>query len=143
VTVAVSVDSSLQRDDWRGAVHELRDSKHRQAIVMSPVMGVIPLSAYWPKLRQFPARYVRVTEISFVDMDRDAQVPTVSPIKGFVRVEHRSAPTYELVRFRSIKPRSVDAFALALALPDSSMLLSAPHAKGQGWSTLDWLRAAP
>jgi len=95
-------DKSLQRDDWRSAASELGPAG--TAVVVSPSYDTMPLSIYDPDLRPAPpASFVREADVL-----GEGRPPAFGPAKalsGFAVQQIIRTPSYELVRYRSVRPQ--------------------------------------
>jgi mannosyltransferase len=108
VSLQVSLNESVQRDDLRGLAAALGPPAGERAIVLNPQVQVKALEHYAGPLRQFPNRVLPVYEVDAIlvtrgGIKREPQPPT----PDFVEVGRRSSPSWQLVRFRAPRPAGV------------------------------------
>jgi mannosyltransferase len=102
VTIQISLDADLQRDDWRAVAAALGDPPGTgRAIVVTSEPQIAPLERYRRGLTGYPADGAAINEIVAIEATRDgpAREPVVPP--GFALVETRTEPSFELRRYRS------------------------------------------
>lgn len=114
----------FDREDWRGAARALGPPGTRQAIVVSPREGVLPLGLYRPHARDLPDRGLELRRIALLALPRPYRrvgerprpprpAAVEAPLPGFFEVGRRQGELYTIVFFRSRRPRLVTPAALA------------------------------
>jgi mannosyltransferase len=127
VIVAVLVDPSYQRDDWRGAAKALGEPGEPRAIAATPGTAIRVLRIYLDRpLGQLPAAGAAVREIDVLSLPlkrrgrkRPAPPPPAGrrpPVPGFGPGVIRKTDTYTLTRFRAARPILVQPAMLEPAL---------------------------
>lgn len=113
----------FDREDWRGAAGAIGQPGARQAIVVSPSEGVLPIGLYRPRARELPERGLAVRRIALLALPRPYRTvgeqprpprpaSVEAPLPGFVEVGRRLGELYTIVFFRSRRPRLVTPAAL-------------------------------
>jgi mannosyltransferase len=109
ISVAVSLDPELQRDDWRSMAEALEPQQEARAIVVAPYPGFVPLDFYLPGASRLPGGGTALREVAVLSVTRDPNgVRVRAPAPGFREVERLRRPSYTLVRFRSARPVELD-----------------------------------
>ena len=113
LTIAVDIDTKLQRADWRGASEVIGAARAPRAIVV-PALGDDPVS-YYSRAAKLPRGAATVPELDVLGFTaaprpRDRGVPA-----GFRRVERRRVGRFTLVRYRAAAARRVGRPELARA----------------------------
>ena len=124
----VVTDTSLQRDDWRGAAGALEDEEPAgpRAVVVTPASAPLALRVYAPQLQEMsPDQRAEVSAVDVVALpDRDRTqsrhgdpprpaTPKAPP--GFELEETRFEETYTLIRYTAPAPVTVTPQMLAAA----------------------------
>jgi hypothetical protein len=110
VTLAVQLDDSYQRPNWRGAVKAAVAGERPVVVVATPLTGRPALARYLdaPPL---PDAGQPVREIVSIGLPDDraggSDVPPPTPPSGFRVVERRTTGGYTLVRYRAATPTLV------------------------------------
>jgi mannosyltransferase len=107
LVVQVSLNASLQRDDWRGLVEALGPPAGTRTIVVSPEVGKTPLRLYAGPLARIGVHGVQAAEIDAVANARPPRFAVPRPPHGFRVAERRRTESWELVRYRAPAPRLV------------------------------------
>ena len=121
VVTLVDANPRYQRDNWRGALAALGDTRQARVIVVEGGLGEIVLEAYRPDLR--PLRRAAVTELDVVALPlrtaggglaRSPRLTAPLAVPGGFRLTHvtRTA-TYTVARYRAPDPIAVTAASLA------------------------------
>jgi mannosyltransferase len=119
ITIQISVNDDLQRDDWRAIAAELDEiPNENRGIVLTSEPQIKPLEHYLRGLEPYPADGPTISEIVSIEMRRWANdsAPGVPP--GFALTERRREPSYEIARFNSRAIQVVPAQTLVLARLD-------------------------
>ena len=133
-TIAVDVEPSYQRANWRGIAAAMGDSPDRRLLVVSPFNGEVALRPYRDDLTQavLPRR-LREVMVAGVGIDAESGDRTVpprpepKPLPGFKLVERDLDSSYTLYRYRAPRPTVVRPLrVLGTALGTSSVLFVAP-----------------
>jgi 4-amino-4-deoxy-L-arabinose transferase-like glycosyltransferase len=110
VTIQISLNSDLQRDDWRAAAEDLREGRPGDVgVVITSDAQVTPLEHYLPELRPYPpGEDTELVEIAAVEATREDDVlhPAVVPI-GFGAAISRFHPSFVIVRHSAASPTPV------------------------------------
>jgi mannosyltransferase len=122
LTIAVAVDPSYQRQDWRGIARALGSSREPRAVVVYPANGAVPLAVYQPSLRSLPPAGVSVREVDLVTVagkDQAGGTPRLPQptgnrltIPGFGLAQRIATKTYLILRFTRADPTLVTPSAL-------------------------------
>jgi hypothetical protein len=107
LVVQVSVNASLQRDDWRGLTEALGPPAGTRTIVVSPEVGKTPLRLYEGRLTRIGVHGVDAAEIDVVANARPPDFVTPRPPPGFRIAERRTTATWELIRYSAPAPARV------------------------------------
>lgn len=116
IVATFETDVRFQRDDWRGAAHDLGPPDGARAIIVEPDVGVIPLRFYLPSTTDLPRRGIRARDVVYVGMGEKSPGTAATapeprtlqpPLPGFRLVEQRRAETYTILRFRSRQPVTI------------------------------------
>jgi 4-amino-4-deoxy-L-arabinose transferase-like glycosyltransferase len=103
LTIAVDVDTKLQRADWRGAARVIGPAREPRAIVV-PAVGDDPVSYYARGVKlargSTTVREIDVLGFTAAPRPRDRLVPA-----GFRQVERRRTGAFTVVRYRSTAAR--------------------------------------
>jgi len=124
VVIAVAVDPSYQRADWRGAAASLGAPQTSRAIVVQPPTAANTYRIYLPGVHALPRHGARVSEIDLITVASYLSAPgrarrapnpkaLPAPFPGFREVGRRHEQTYTVVRYGSPAPRLVMPTALA------------------------------
>jgi 4-amino-4-deoxy-L-arabinose transferase-like glycosyltransferase len=113
LTIAVDVDTKLQRADWRSAAQAIGPAREPRAIVI-PAVGDDPIS-YYSSAAKLPHGTATVSEVDVLGFTaaprpRDRGVPA-----GFRQVERRRVGRFTLVRYRATGPHRLGRPELARA----------------------------
>jgi hypothetical protein len=113
LTIAVDVDTKLQRADWRGAARAIGAARVPRAIVV-PAVGDDPIS-YYARASLLPRGTATVPELDVLGFTaapppRDRRVPA-----GFRLLERRRVGRFTLVRYRAAGARRLGRPELARA----------------------------
>jgi mannosyltransferase len=105
VTIQISLNDDLQRDDWRAVAAELhKAAPGDRAIVITSAAQAKALEHYVPGLRHY-ADGDAPAEIVAVDDARDANLREGGgAIRGFRFVDSRREPSFTLQRYRTATP---------------------------------------
>jgi mannosyltransferase len=100
VTIQISLNADLQRDDWRAAASELREGDPGPVgVVVTSDAQVAPLEHYLPELRPYPRGGTALAEVAAVEAVRDARVQHTGVVpEGFREGGARSKPSFVIVR---------------------------------------------
>jgi mannosyltransferase len=125
IVIAVAVDPTLQRDDWRSATSALgAPAAPGRVVVVVPPSGAVAASLYLPGTRDaIPGQIAPATEIAVLAVAEQQRagksvvppLPAQAPVPGFVPAGHRHGRTWAMVRFRVPQPVPVDAGSLGSA----------------------------
>ena len=86
VTIQISLNADLQRDDWRAVAAELRDGPPGPVgVVITSDAQVAPLEHYLPDLRPYPPAGIDLVEVDAVEATRDRRGVSV-------RIARRPSP---------------------------------------------------
>jgi mannosyltransferase len=125
VTIQISLNEDLQRDDWRAVAALLRDPPGAgRAVVVTSEPQIAPLEHYRKDLTEYPADGAAINEIVAIEATREGpgREPLAPP--AFVLAESRSEPGFEIRRFQSQPIQVVPARTLAeLRLDDEEAAL--------------------
>lgn len=109
--VAVAVEPSYQREDWRGAAEALGPvPPGGRAIVLSPASGGTAFELYRPDAVLMPGPGAAVSEVVLVGLaprvaGESRTPPRTAPAPvGFRLVQRENADTFTLLRFRAPRP---------------------------------------
>jgi uncharacterized membrane protein len=107
VTVDVTRDPQLQRDDWRGAARALGPATAPRAVIVTSEPQKHALELYAGTMRPLPPGGVPVKEIVVIGNARPPRFadPPVPP--GFRPVERRRTDSWELIRYVAGSPTPV------------------------------------
>lgn len=121
IAIAVAVNGSYQRDDWKGLAAAIGSTREPRALVVSPANGEAVLRYYLGPLPAFPAQGERVAEVDVVSV-------AVAPRPGDERIlPGPTAPDYGpglgaprevrgdgwvMLRFRPASPQTVEPLPL-------------------------------
>jgi mannosyltransferase len=113
LVLQVSVNPSVQRDDWRGAVHALGTASSARALVVTPEPAKTPLRLYAGRLERITPAGATVDEVDLVANARPPRfaVPPAPP--GFRLVSARRAESFVVLRYAALAPRLVGPNFLA------------------------------
>ena len=129
--VGVALESSWQRDDWRGIAEALGPARAPRALVVQPASGRRPLALYLRDVSRMPGRGAAVSEIASVHPVRrfaggahPAPPPRPRPILNptFTPAGRRLEETFSLYLWRAAEPRPLgipEAVGFGL-VPDQS-----------------------
>jgi hypothetical protein len=110
VTIQVSLNPSLQRDDWRGLARALGPPAGDRALVLNPQVQVHALEHYLPGpgLVDYPPPGATVREVDAVLVTRGSppRAPQ-APSAAFRLVERRGSESWRLARFEAPAPAPV------------------------------------
>jgi 4-amino-4-deoxy-L-arabinose transferase-like glycosyltransferase len=125
VTIQISLNEDLQRDDWRAVAAALGDPPGvGRAVVLTSEPQIAPLEHYLDGLDEYPAGGAALNEIVTIEVTREgaSRAPVVPP--GFTLAEQRREASFELMRFQSgaIAVPTADALA-ATRLDDEAAAL--------------------
>ena len=122
VTVQISLDEDLQRDDWRAVAGALGDPPGAgRAIVVTSEPQAAPLEHYRSGLLGYPAGGAAINEIVAIEATREGASRQPTPPPGFTEVERLREPSFELARYQSSAIQVLKADALAaLRLDDET-----------------------
>ena len=122
ISLAMSLDTSYGRTDWRRAAERLSAPHVERAIVVTPFMSRMLWSPYLPGLQEPNRETTRVQEIVVLGLAteggfspgrvRPPDGPAPAPPSGFMLAAFERHPTYTLARYRSRTPRAVTIGAL-------------------------------
>ncbi|HEX8053498.1 MAG TPA: glycosyltransferase family 39 protein [Thermoleophilaceae bacterium] len=103
VTIQISLNEHLQRDDWRAVAAALRDDPPGagRAIVVTSEPQIAPLEHYLPGLAEYPPRGAALNEIVTIEVTREGASREPVVPAGFTPAERRREPSFELVRLQS------------------------------------------
>jgi hypothetical protein len=107
LVIQVSLNASLQRDDWRGLVEALGPASGTRTIVVSPDVGKTPLRLYAGRLTRIGVHGVHAIEIDLVANARPPGFGTARPPPGFRITQLRTTASWQLIRYRSPVPQRV------------------------------------
>ncbi|HKP91786.1 MAG TPA: hypothetical protein VJT75_17600, partial [Thermoleophilaceae bacterium] len=107
LTIQVSLNESLQRDDWRGLVEALGPARGTRTIVISPEVGKTPLRLYAGPMRWIGVHGVDAAEIDLVANARPPRFGTPRPPVGFRVTQLRTTASWQLIRYRAHAPARV------------------------------------
>ncbi|MEA2375947.1 MAG: mannosyltransferase [Thermoleophilaceae bacterium] len=131
VVVQVSVNPSLQRDDWRGLARALGPARAARALVLTPEVAKAPLGLYARGLGPLPSGGgALVRELDLIAGARPPRFAVPPAPAGFRLASVRRTPSWELVRY--VTPRSLPLappFLASLRLQrgkDAALLLQRP-----------------
>jgi hypothetical protein len=113
LTVAVDVDTKLQRADWRGAARALGPARVPRAIVV-PAIGDDPL-AYYARAARLPRGTATVPELDVVGFGAAPRPSGRRVPAGFEQVERRRSGAFTIVRYRAAAARRIGRPELARA----------------------------
>lgn len=109
--IAVAVEPSYQREDWRGAAQALGPvPPGGRAIVLAPSLGSQPFDVYRPNAKRMPDSGAEVGEVVLIGLaprtaGESRKPPREAPTPvGFTEVERRDEDTFTLLRFRAPQP---------------------------------------
>jgi 4-amino-4-deoxy-L-arabinose transferase-like glycosyltransferase len=107
VNLQVTKNTTVQRDDWRGAAKALGPATTPRAIVVTSAPQAMVLEHYAGAGAQIPASGASVAEIDVIGNARPPRyaVPPTPP--GFTLAEHRKTNSWELYRYRADAPATV------------------------------------
>ena len=113
LTIAVDVDTKLQRADWRSAARAIGPAREPRAIVV-PAVGDDPIS-YYSHAVKLPRGTATIPELDVLGFTaaprpRDRSLPA-----GFRQVERRRVGRFTLVRYRATGARRLGRPELARA----------------------------
>jgi 4-amino-4-deoxy-L-arabinose transferase-like glycosyltransferase len=108
VNIQVSLNTSLQRDDWRGVARAIGPAASGdRGIVLDEQVQLAPLQHYVPGLTRYPPPGAGIREIVAIDITRSPAGRRPQPPAGFVLVERHREESFELVRYRAAAPTGV------------------------------------
>jgi len=108
--VAVDANPRYQRGDWQGAARALGSLREPRAVVITPVVGKVPLSLYTTNIADVPPYALPLRDIVAIGVAerRTGQTPEPprptappAPLPGFRLVERRYEDTYTLLHYRA------------------------------------------
>ena len=106
VSIQVSFNDSLQRDDWRGLVRALGPKP--RLVVLSPSVQLKPLEHYGGDVIPLPAGGYTVREVDAIFIARRSiEREPEPPEPGWRVIERRTEPSWTLVRFAAPGPGGV------------------------------------
>jgi hypothetical protein len=122
LVLQVSLNASLQRDDWRGLADAMGPAGGARAVVVQPPVGKTPLRLYAGSLAPIGVHGVRAAEIDLVANARPPQFGTPRPPPGFRITERRTTASWDFIRYRSqaplpVGPKLLDGMRLGLDRP--------------------------
>jgi hypothetical protein len=118
----VSLNTSLQRDDWRGVARAMGAARGTRAVVLQPPVGKTPLRLYAGSLAPIGVHGVRAAEIDLVANARPPRFGTPRPPPGFRITDRRTTASWDFIRYRSraplpVGPKLLDGMRLGLDHP--------------------------
>jgi 4-amino-4-deoxy-L-arabinose transferase-like glycosyltransferase len=100
LVIQTSLNTSLQRDDWRGAARALVPATAvPRAIVVTPEVAKTPLRLYAGELPLVPPSGARVREIDLLANARPPRFAPSPPPPGFALTARRRTESWQLVRY--------------------------------------------
>ena len=113
LTIAVDVDTKLQRSDWRDAAAAIGPAREPRAIV-TPAVGDDPIAYYTGGVKVAHGA-VTVREIDALAFSGAGRRASRRVPRGFRQVSRRRVAGFVLVRYSSALPRRIGRPELALA----------------------------
>jgi uncharacterized membrane protein len=113
LTIAVDVDTKLQRADWRAAAHAIGPATQPRAVIV-PAVGDDPLSYYLPHASRLAHGGARVAEIDALGFSAARRSHGGVPA-GFAPAGRRRVGAFTLVRYAAARPRALTRSELAAA----------------------------
>ena len=108
LAIQVSLNASLERDDWRGLVRALGPAAGTRTIVVSPEVGKTPLRLYaGGELPRIGVHGTLASEIDIVANARPPRFGVPRPPAGFRITQIRTTASWELIRYRARAPLRV------------------------------------
>jgi mannosyltransferase len=105
LVLQTSLNASLQRDDWRGAVHALGLPKTEpRAVVLTPEVGKTPFRLYAGALGLVPPTGTPVDDVAVLANARPPRFTAQPPPRGFRVVRTRRTESWQLVEYRAAAP---------------------------------------
>jgi 4-amino-4-deoxy-L-arabinose transferase-like glycosyltransferase len=135
VDVQVTRDTTLQRDDWRGAAEVLGPPppSGARAVVVTSAPQRKALEHYAGAMRPLPPGGAAVAEIDVIGNARPPRYATPPLPPGFALFQHRRSDSWELYRYRATAPATVAPAALAqsrLGTKDAAILVQTTGSEG-------------
>ena len=114
VNVEVAHDDALQRTDWRRVAAVLDEGNGApRAVVVSPLWNDTALRHYAGPLPELPAQGIVVREVVLVGEGQPPRFESPPAPPGFRQAERLVTPSFELIRYASDTPRTVNPQMLA------------------------------
>lgn len=135
VSIAFNVrfltDPSLQRTNWRSAVHALGPPTGGRAIVLSPGWAAEAVKYYAHAVAPLSTRGARVREIVVLAQRGYPPPRAIAPAPQYQRVERRSFEQLSLTRYRARAPSKVTPMELTRRLRVSpyAALMEPPNSR--------------
>jgi uncharacterized membrane protein len=111
--IAVDVDSSLQRADWRDAAKAIGPTAATRALVV-PFIGDDPVEVYLGHTTRMTGR-ASVAEVDVLGWTARGATHSRLPAPGFREVSRRRVGAFTLLRFRAPRPMVLSRVQLAHA----------------------------
>nr|MDQ3936373.1 hypothetical protein [Actinomycetota bacterium] len=111
VSIQVSFNESLQRDDWRGLADALGRAPGDRILVLNPQTHRRPLEHYAGPLEPLPPAGAVVSEVDAIFITREGpEREPEPPLAAFTEAGRASSPSWELRRLRAPEPLGVAPF---------------------------------